>query len=190
MTSLVTRSISIGAEEEEERLSRLISKIINSTDSTTDENKNSYMTHLKIMGMQGIQGSVCQQGSIGISGSQGVSGVSGRQGSQGVTSIDQDNQALRVNISSEHIEDTVLKILKKHGVITDEYKIEKEQEGCKGHMGIQDFGLEEAYQLDKTFTLDEIITIIDSISIATHSNDFWKEDLINKKTLIEKFKAF
>ena len=187
MTSLVTRSISIGAEEEEERLSRLISKIINSTDSTTDENKNSYMTHLKIMGMQGIQGSVCQQGSIGISGSQGVSG---RQGSQGVTSIDQDNQALRVNISSEHIEDTVLKILKKHGVITDEYKIEKEQEGCKGHMGIQDFGLEEAYQLDKTFTLDEIITIIDSISIATHSNDFWKEDLINKKTLIEKFKAF
>ena len=61
-------------------------------------------------------------------------------------------------------------------------------------MGDTNYDNSNLIESDKTFTLDEVITIINSIPPEMNVNlggisEFTKKELIDKKTIIEKFKS-
>ena len=168
----------------------------------------------ELMRHQGIQGVAGQQG---ISGMQGVSGMQGEPGytHMGKTVFNNDvcidGMSVRDfvnNIPVKSIENAVLEILEKHGIYTKDSSVRiggeiedadldadiEDKEDMFGTMGPNDDGVQDAYQKDKTFTLDEIITIIESFPVKMNINrggiwEYSQEQLIDKNELIKKLKS-
>lgn len=172
-------------------------------------------------GMSGIQGICGQQGVVGYQGIQGIQGESGYS-HVGKTVFKNDihvdgmpvGQFIR-NIPVESIEKSVVKILEKYGLMANAIRFDadptigyhdatlgypynprmKEDDEEMSLDEINDAIDEEDKEYDKpkTFTLDEIINIIDSTDTRLNVNvkGIWentKEQLIDKDKLIEKFK--
>lgn len=109
-------------------------------------------------------------------GTQGVQGIQGAQGIQGPQGVQKVLQQL-----DEEFEQNVLKILDKHGVVRN---------GTSLFLSEPEYANEEITQEIKTFTLDEVIKIINELPvehpIQVSSAIFEPKDLIDKKVLIEK----
>lgn len=156
-------------------------------------------------GMMGVSGS------MGPMGMQGVQGLTGSQGISGKTVFKQDvyvdNMSLRQfvhQVPASSIEDAFLELANKYGLYTIDGTANimrdiKNAENWRDKNGDDEedwstdelddaIGFEEEQEKCKTFTLDEVIKIINSMSVSLGTNDFWKEELIDKKILIEKFK--
>jgi len=120
-----------------------------------------------VQGLQGIQGAQ------GAQGTQGISGPCGLSGEQGIIGI--------ASSSEDLIEKKIEEVLKKYNLIPD---------GVEGTSHPCNIG--NAFQLDKTFTLEEVINIVDSLpnrNINIHGIfEDRTEVLIDKNELIKKLK--
>jgi hypothetical protein len=173
MATIVSRNM-IMDDDHEKQLSELISQALG---KVPDDNK--FTSYMKMQGMQGMQGEVGQQRSLGIQGPCGEPGEPGEPGNQGLITRDA-NYAIYNKIPASAIEDAVIEILKKRGLFSSEEDV------------VIDSGLK--IKDVKTFTLDEIITTIDSMEKRLDVNRYglWDnttEHLIDKEKLIEKFKS-
>ena len=157
-----------------------------------------YTKTLGLIGQRGLSGQMGMSGVQGVCGQQGVSGIQRVQGQLGHhNDVHIDSLSVRDfvnNIPAISIENAVLEILEKHGIYTKDSSVRINDDILGGTMGPNDDGVQDAYQKDKTFTLDEVITIIDSSPVKMNVNrgGIWEnttEHLIDKNELIKKLKS-
>jgi hypothetical protein len=177
------------------------------------------------MGYQGIQGVCGQSGSQGVCGQQGIQGVQGESGYMHLDSNTVFNHDIRIddmslrqfvhNVPVQSIEDSVVKILEKYGLMANalrfDLRFDKDatigypdstlgyQGSYSPHMN-EDEGIRceeldiNEFNKPKTFTLDEVIKIIESTQSTTQVVSVfnqWDNDAIvesYKHQLIETFK--
>ena len=146
--------------------------------------------HTGYMGVSGSVGPMGQQGAQGIQGMQGIAGQSGYSHLNSMTL-----SQFASHIPADSIEDAFLELCKKYGVQTQESSLEyfNNANDDSEDWSEEDADVDDEMSFDeeiKTFTLDEIINIIESLSVEMNVNhggvfEFTHKELIDKNRLKE-----